>query len=284
MREGREVPKFIILGAGGQLGRAFEELLSARADEALFLDRAQADLAHFERLELPLSGDHCLINCAAYTQVDAAETDEEVATLVNGEAVGALAQRCAEAGAQFVHFSTDYVFDGEASEPYPIDQARAPINAYGRSKARGEEWIERLYPEALLVRTSWVYAPWGNNFVRTMARLLRDKESLRVVEDQRGRPTHVLGLAERALALVERRATGVFHVTDGGECSWFDFARAIGAAIGASCAVEPCTTAEFPRPARRPTYSVLDTSRADDVLGAPRDYQEWLSDCVRRGL
>ncbi len=276
--------EFIVLGSSGQLGRAFVEVLSQAGIQHCALDRSQADLARYERLELPLTAQTTLINCAANTQVDAAEADDGPAIRVNGDAVGELARRCADTGARFVHFSSDYVFNGDAVAPYREGHERDPVNAYGRSKARGEQLIEQLLPSTLLVRTSWVYAPWGTNFVRTMAKFMREREAVRVVDDQRGRPTHVLGLAQRTLGLLERNQTGIFHITDGGECTWFEFAQAIAAAIGTSCRVEPCTSEEFARPAKRPAYSVLDTTRADAVLGPATHYRKWLEDCVRRGL
>jgi dTDP-4-dehydrorhamnose reductase len=180
-----------------------------------------------------------------------------------------------------VHYSTDYVFDGEASAPYRVDELRRPQNAYGRSKARGEELLLATGCEHLLLRTSWLYAPWGKNFVDTIARFGRERPSLRVVADQRGRPTSAQYLAQRSLEFVDKRARGIFHVTDGGECTWFEFARAIVAGSGGSALVEPCTSAEYSRPARRPPYSVLDLSATDALLGPSRSWQQNLSDVLR---
>jgi dTDP-4-dehydrorhamnose reductase len=188
--------------------------------------------------------------------------------------VGVLARRCAELRATLVHYSTDYVFDGRATQPYPIDHPRSPGNAYGRSKAIGEELLERAGCPYLLIRTSWLYAPWGKNFVLTIRELAAARPTLRVVSDQLGRPTSAEYLAERSLLLLRGGHRGVFHVTDGGQCSWFELARAIASLTGARCQVDPCTTEEFPRPARRPAYSVLDLSRVEALLGPSRPWQE----------
>jgi dTDP-4-dehydrorhamnose reductase len=229
---------------------------------------------------LPLRGARAVINCAAFTAVDAAETEEDVAHKINAEAVGKVAALCEAAGVPLLHFSTDYVFDGAAEAPYGIDHPRSPLGAYGRTKARGEELLETSGADYLLVRTSWVYAAWGQNFVRTMVKLLRERTEVRVVDDQRGRPTHVRTLAERALALLDQGQRGTFHVTDEGECTWFGLTQAIRDILGSSCQVTPCTTAEFPRPARRPAYSVLDISRAEAVLGPAPHYLTRLRETV----
>lgn len=266
----------VLLGTSGQLGRAFHELLGHQGREFRAYDETQVDFLRHESLNFRLEGVDAVINCAAYTAVDRAEDEEETATKINGEAVGRLAQRCKGAGTTFVHFSTDYVFDGHATEPYRVDHAISPVNAYGRSKAVGEMKLVESGVEHLLIRTSWVYAPWGNNFVLTMARLMQERPELKVVDDQRGRPTHVAGLASRTLALLDGDRRGTFHVTDEGECTWYGFAQAIAEVIGVDCRISPCTTDEFPRPAARPPYSVLDTSGADDILGPAVSYVERL--------
>jgi dTDP-4-dehydrorhamnose reductase len=209
-----------------------------------------------------------VVNCAAYTLVDAAEEHEALANEVNGHAVGRMAERCKAVGAKLLHYSTDYVFDGRAAEPYRTDHPRHPVNAYGRSKALGEELLERSGVEHLLVRGSWLYAPWGQNFVLTIAGLAKARESLRVVDDQRGRPTDSRRLAEVSFELAEKGSRGVFHVTDGGECTWFELASLIAERVNPACVVEPCTSEEFPRPAPRPAYSVLDISATEEAVGA----------------
>jgi dTDP-4-dehydrorhamnose reductase len=264
----------LLISPDGMVGRAFAALLEARSEPARTVAWPAFDLtdpAAVERAVTP--GTRVVINCCAWTDVDGAESHEAEALAINGTGVGSLARRCRDVGAVLVHFSTDYVFSGVASRPYPTDHPRAPLNAYGRTKARGEEEIEASGCAHLLIRTSWVYAPWGKNFVRTIARLAREREQLRVVADQRGRPTSAEHLAATTLALVETGARGTFHVTDGGETSWHGFAREIVARLGLGCRVEPCTAAEYPSPARRPAYSVLDVSGAEALLGV--SFPEW---------
>lgn len=268
---------FVVLGAHGQLGRAMLAELERRDISAISLTVNEVDLSKPESIALPLTNVSGVINCAAYTNVDGAESDEDTALTVNATAVSVIAEACKSANVPLVHFSTDYVFDGRARTPIPPDAKRAPLSAYGRTKAKGEELLEGSGADFLLVRTSWVYAPWGNNFVKTIARLVSEKDELRVVDDQRGRPTHVFGLAERSLDLLERGERGIFHVTDAGECTWFGFASAIVEQLKSSCKVMPCTTAEFPRPAPRPAYGVLDTTKADDLLGPAKHYRDYLA-------
>lgn len=259
-----------IVGAAGMLGRTFRQLLEERGDAFDAFDRSTLDVTSEGSIANALGEPHRLIlNCTAYTDVDGAETNEAAAFAVNAGAVAKLAARAKALDATLVHVSTDYVFDGTATTPYTVDQPRAPINAYGRSKAAGEEALEASGARYLNARTSWLYAPWSKNFVRTIAGASKARPTLRVVNDQRGRPTSTLTLASNLLELVSRGATGTFHVTDGGECTWFDLARAVAASVSPTCVVEPCTSAEFPRPAPRPAYSVLDVSRTEALLDRP---------------
>lgn len=264
----------LLIAPNGMLGRAWRELLDQRAIQYRAADRQTLDITNPAAVRKAIGdGDTLVINCAAWTDVDGAETHEAQAQAVNGAAVGALAQRCREVGATLVHYSTDYVFDGQATQPYRVDQPRHPINAYGRSKAAGEAAVEASGCDHLLIRTSWVYAPWGKNFVLTMAKLISERDTLRVVQDQVGRPTSAEHLAATTLALLDRQARGIFHITDGGQCSWYDFAVAIAAKVNPSCRIEPCTTAEFPRPAKRPAYSVLDITETEHILGPMPDWE-----------
>ncbi|MCA9711980.1 MAG: dTDP-4-dehydrorhamnose reductase [Myxococcales bacterium] len=273
----------LLLGADGMLGRAWHQLLQAEAiahQTRLYpafdlTDRAQVDA-------LPVEDFALVVNCTGWTNVDGAEADEPGATLLNGHAVGWLAERCARADATLVHYSTDYVFEGDARRPYAIDHPRAPLNAYGRSKAVGEERLEASGARYLLLRTSWLYAPWGNNFVRTMARLGRERDSLQVVDDQRGRPTSAEHLAATSLALWRRGATGALHVTDGGECTWFQLAKAVVEQTSPACTVRPCTTDQFPRPALRPAYSVLDLGPTEALVGPMPPWPEQVAAVVAR--
>lgn len=275
--------EILILGRSGMLARAFRELLERRGLEHAIAARPELDLTRPETIDDCLSaGARVVINCAAYTDVDGAETDEANASLVNGDAVGRLAERCRAIGATLVHFSTDYVFSGEANAPYPVDAPLAPLNAYGRSKALGETRIRETFEDHLILRTSWLYAPWGQNFVRTMARLGADRDALSVVDDQHGRPTSVEHLASTTLALLDAGARGTLHVTDGGECTWFEFASAIVSDRNPSCRVAPCSSEEFPRPAPRPSYSVLDLEPTEAIVGPMPHWRTNLADVLPR--
>lgn len=275
--------RVLLLGADGMLGRAWLELLEREGlhhDTRTFPD---FDLTNEEQVRaLPAEGFDVVVNCTGWTNVDGAETDEAAATVLNGDGVGWLAEHCRDTGRTLVHYSTDYVFSGDATEPYAVDHPRAPLNAYGRSKAVGEERIEGSGAAFLLLRTSWLYAPWGNNFVRTMARLGRSKDALKVVHDQRGRPTSAEHLASASLALLRKGVGGTLHVTDGGECTWYELAKAVIDRVNPACAVSPCTTDEFPRPAKRPAYSVLDLGPTEAHLGPMPPWEELVADVVAR--
>lgn len=271
---------YLVLGATGQLGRAFLAHFARTGQPAVGLTRAEFDLGAPSLPKLPNGAFRAILNCAAYTAVDAAETDEAAATRVNGAAVGELAAAAAERGIPLVTYSTDYVFDGLAAEPYPVDAARAPKTAYGRSKLVGERLLEAQPGGWLLVRTSWVYAPYGNNFLRTMAKLVQERDEVKVVMDQRGRPTHVDTLVEGTLALLEGGARGTFHLTDDGEVTWFEFARAIRDALAAKAKVTPCTTADFPRPAPRPAYSVLSIAGTKALIGPIATFEQRLASAI----
>ncbi|HEY4185039.1 MAG TPA: dTDP-4-dehydrorhamnose reductase [Polyangia bacterium] len=283
-------PKVLLIGADGMLGRAFRELLARERAPFRSLMFPEIDLTSDESVDRALAADmdvDVVINCAAWTDVDGAETREEEATAVNGAGAGRLAVRCAARGALLVHYSTDYVFNGEASSPYPVEAPLDPVNAYGRSKAVGERLLAASGCRHLLLRTSWLYAPWAKNFVRTIAELAKKRDTLRVVEDQRGRPTSAEHLARVSWTLLGQALVGgephrTFHVTDGGACSWFEFARAITDRVAPQCRVEPCLAAEFPRPARRPTYSVLDIGDTETAVGFMSPWRDNLADVLAR--
>jgi dTDP-4-dehydrorhamnose reductase len=266
------------------LGRAFRELLEGAGHTFTGVDLPAFDLANAEHVAAALEP-RCdaVVNCAAYTNVDGAEADEGAARRANGEGPAVLASACVARGVPLLHFSTDYVFAGNASEPYRVDAPLSPLGAYGRSKAAGEEAIRRAGADHLIVRTSWLYAPWANNFVRTIVRLSSERDTLKVVDDQRGRPTSAENLARVSLALWSKGARGTLHVTDGGECTWFELASEIVRLTGSACSVTPCTTAEFPRPAARPAYSVLDLSVTEALLGeSMQHWKQALADVVAR--
>lgn len=275
-------PRYLVLGASGMVGRAWGRLLTARGIEHRVLPHAQFDLTRREHLAQVEPGTEVVVNAAAYTQVDQAETDTAAADAANGHGVGALAERCKQVGARLIHYSTDYVFDGKGQAPYPVDAPTSPVNAYGRSKLLGEELLRASGARALLVRTSWVYAPEGKNFVLTIANLLKTKPELRVVDDQYGRPSSADELAKNSLRLAERVDTGTFHLTDGGSCSWFEFAQEIRRLLGVTTHVLPCASSEYPRPAKRPAYSLLDLSLSEALLGPPLPWQDALAQVVAK--
>jgi dTDP-4-dehydrorhamnose reductase len=273
----------LVLGPSGMVGRAVSEGLAREGLQHRLVPRAEVDLTRFDSIATGIAeGTGTVINCAAWTNVDSAEAHEEEATRANGLGVGELAERCREIGASLVHYSTDYVFEGHATAPYPIGQRRAPINAYGRSKAVGESLLESSGVHHLLLRTSWVYAPWGKNFVRTILNLARQRPSLKVVNDQLGRPSSAEQIARVTLALLSASAEGTFHVCDAGECTWFEFASAAVAAAGLNCQVNPCTSSEFPSPAKRPSYSVLDLSATVSKVGPLVDWRDSLASVISR--
>jgi dTDP-4-dehydrorhamnose reductase len=248
----------LVTGAGGQLGAD----LVAQLPGAIGLGRADLDVtdAVAVRDAVGMHRPQVVFNCAAYTAVDAAETDEEAAYAANATAPGHLAQACAATGVTLVHVSTDYVFAGDATEPYAVDAPTGPRTAYGRTKLAGEVAVRAAVGDHRIVRTAWVYGATGANFVKSMARLERERDTLTVVADQRGSPTWSWQLAQALIAVVEQPA-GTYHATNSGDCTWFEFARAIFTELGADPErVQPCTTADFPRPAPRPAYSVLSAA------------------------
>ncbi|MEQ9396314.1 dTDP-4-dehydrorhamnose reductase [Haliea sp.] len=268
-------PTVLITGAGGQLGRELQ-LAAPAAVTLICLDRAALDISQPEQVR-HVFGElrpDWVINAAAYTAVDGAEGEEALALQVNAEGAGHLAAACAGTGTGLVHVSTDFVFDGESGRPYAPAATPAPLGAYGRSKLEGERAVLAAHPRALIVRTGWVYSRFGSNFVKTMLRLMAERDSLGVVCDQIGTPTWARGLAQACWAAVDRPLLqGVYHWSDAGVCSWYDFAVAIaeeGLAAGLlsrSPAVQPIPGSEYPTPARRPACSVLDKQQSWQELG-----------------
>lgn len=278
-----QIERVLVIGSGGMVARAWQGVLTAHRVPFDVLARPELDLASPEATEaLDCAGYRLVVNAAAWTDVDGAESREDDATRVNGDAVGSIARACVRSGSTLVHYSTDYVFDGAGQRPYLRDAPTAPISAYGRSKEAGERAIRASGARAYTVRTSWVYAPWGKNFVRTIAGLAACRDRLAVVDDQRGRPTSAEHLARATLALVMRADPGVWHVCDGGDCTWYDLACAIVAGLGAPCAVDPCGSEAYPRPAPRPGYSVLDLCETEAVIGPMPCWQDNVTDVLRR--
>lgn len=278
--------KILVTGANGQVGKSIHKL-AANHPEAQFFFQGREDmpLENFEMIRTVFRTimPDVLINCAAFTNVDLAESEQTLAFQVNGEAVGIMAALCHETGARFIHVSTDYVFPGNSGTPYREDDPTGPINAYGASKLEGEQQALRFHPESIIVRTSWVYAPYGRNFVRTMLRLMAEKPEINVVEDQLGCPTYAPDLANALMkiALAPRVPGGIYHFSNAHPTSWYAFAQAIARYTGSSCRVQPIQTSQFPTPATRPAYSVLNCDKLRSTLGInPRPWEQALEECL----
>ncbi len=267
--------KVVVTGAGGQLGQELVRTAPAEIT-CLALDRARLDIGDAGAAAAVLESlrPAAVINAAAYTGVDSAESEAEAAFRANAEGPRLLAEACRSHGARLLHVSTDFVFDGASSRPYPPEAGTAPLGAYGRSKLAGETAVRSLLPAALIVRTGWVYSAFGGNFVKTMLRLMAERDELAVVADQVGTPTWANGLARalwRAVALPGLH--GIYHWSDAGVCSWYDFAVAIweeGRAAGLlrrPVKIRPIPASDYPTPARRPAYSVLDKQATWRDLG-----------------
>ena len=268
--------KILITGANGQLGHALQATAPA-GDQIVALDRAALDIGDGAAVDAAVAhvGADLIINAAAYTAVDRAESEADLAWQINGKAPGLLAMAAASSGARFIHISTDFVFDGAAGTPYSPESPTDPLGTYGASKLAGEQAALAANPASLIVRTAWVYGSHGNNFVRTMLRLMAEREEVKVVADQVGTPTYATGLAKALWALHAAGASGIHHWTDSGAASWYDFALAIqeeALALGLltrNVPVIPIATSDYPTPARRPSYSILDKSAAFALVGAP---------------
>jgi len=280
-------PTILLLGAGGQLGRELAAVLPA-CGSTIALDRAALDLTDPDAIARTVRDVKPLfvVNAAAYTEVDRAEDERERAFAVNAVAPGVLAEEACRARSVLVHYSTDYVFDGERTAPYDEDAQPNPRNVYGESKLAGERAIAQANADALILRTSWVYSRTGRNFLTTMERLAGERNELRVVADQTGVPNWTRALARITASLIARgrddlvRRAGLYHVSAQGEATWHAFARAI--LDGRSVRVTPITTAEYPTRARRPAYAVLDASRFARVFGlALPHWTESLRECLR---
>ncbi|MEU0383393.1 dTDP-4-dehydrorhamnose reductase [Streptomyces chartreusis] len=283
--------RWLITGAGGMLGRDVVEELTRRGEEVVGLDRAALDITRPGPVGTAVV-DHrpdLVVNCAAYTAVDDAESDEARALEINGDGPRLLARACAAHGARMIHVSTDYVFSGEArTTPYPEDHPTGPRTAYGRTKLAGERAVlEELPGASAVVRTAWLYGVHGANFVRTMIGLEARLDTVDVVDDQRGQPTWSADVAERIADLGVRLgpdAHGVFHATNSGEATWYELAREVFGLVGADPdRVRPTTSAAFPRPAPRPAYSALAHRRWQEIgLPLPRDWRSALHEALPR--
>ena len=268
--------KILVIGANGQLGHEIKKQSRLSDHEFIFTDIQGEDLMPLditdpEQVQKAVTDDiDVVINCAAYNDVEKAEEDEQTAMKVNAEAVGLLAAAAKKADALLIHFSTDYVFDGKANVPYTEEDTPNPLSAYGRSKLAGEKAVQESGCRHMIFRTSWLYSLTGKNFFKTMAEKCADSPQAKVVIDQTGTPTNAEDLAAFIMHIITENMldkTGLYHYSNEGVASWYDFATAINEELGYTCNVEPCRTSEFPRKAARPAYSVLDKKKVKETFG-----------------
>jgi dTDP-4-dehydrorhamnose reductase len=278
--------KILVTGAYGQLGSELKVLSTDYSQfEWVFADRSVLDLSDLASISnvLDTIQPQIIINCAAYTAVDKAETETELADVLNHQVVAVLAQWTQFNGSQLLHVSTDYIFDGNSSTALTEDAPTGSINVYGQTKLAGEQACMRENPEAIVIRTSWVYSRFGNNFVKTMSRLMQESDSLNVVNDQIGSPTYAADLAQAILTIITHShwQSGIYHYSNEGEISWYEFALAIQAIGGWDCAISGIPSSDYPTPARRPHYSLLDKSKIATTFGVVvPEYRESLERCM----
>lgn len=264
----------LVLGSAGQLGSELHTLHKEGPHHYIFTDRHELDISDFHVLESFMSEHQIdlIINCSAYTQVDKAEEDKTTAELINHHSVAHLAEVCRMSGSHLIHISTDYVFDGKMSTPYTESAPTNPRNVYGTSKLAGEESIIHSGCHYTIIRTSWLYSSFGANFVKTMLRLFNECSTLRVVSDQIGTPTYARDLASVILYIIDNqlyRNSEIYHYSNEGVCSWYDFAIAIAELSGSSCLIYPCSTEDYPTSAQRPNYSVMSKEKIKKLLNQP---------------
>ncbi len=282
------LPRILVTGAGGQMGSELQ-LLAGSYPQFQFLFTT--------RNELPVSVKKAVdeyfqkhqpaycINCAAYTAVDKAESEKEEAFEVNANAVGHLAKASAQTGTRFLHISTDYVFDGSSVIPYREDHPTNPIGIYGLSKLKGEALCLLNNPEAMIIRTAWVYSTYGSNFVKTMMRLMKERKEIGVVNDQTGSPTYAEDLAQAIMQIIvqEKWQPGIYHFANAGTTTWYGFATAIKLLLQSDCKINPVTTAEYPTKAKRPSFSLLDTNKIRKTFGINiPEWKESLERCMSK--
>lgn len=280
----------LVTGANGQLGNAMRLVASNSKDNYIFTDVAELDITDQAAVNKAVNDNNVnvIINCAAYTNVDKAEDDRELATLLNATAVGNLANAAKQAGATLVHVSTDYVFGGsQGNTPRSETEPANPTGVYGETKLQGEREIEKSGAKALIFRTAWLYSEFGRNFVKTMLSLTAEKPQLKVVFDQCGTPTYAGDLAAAIFHIVENRLfdgnEGIYHYSNEGVCSWYDFTKMIAEyARHASCDIQPCHSSEFPSKVVRPSYSVLDKTKFKDTFALKVPYwTDSLKTCIK---
>jgi dTDP-4-dehydrorhamnose reductase len=279
----------LITGANGQVGREFR-VLAAKYPQYNFLFAGREELAieDFDAVEKYFADNkiNFCVNCAAYTAVDKAETEKDNAFLINATAAGNLAAVCTAYNTQLIHISTDYVFDGSGTQPYRESDTTNPLGVYGQSKLKGEELVLQNNAAAIIIRTSWVYSSFGNNFVKTMLRLMKERESINVVNDQLGCPTYAADLAVVIMEIINKYSTlnieySIFNYCNAGIISWYNFAVAIKELTNSNCIINPIPTSQYPTPAKRPQYSVLDTALIKNVFGVTiPEWKESLKKCL----
>lgn len=280
--------KILVTGANGQLGKELQQLAPGFPQfEFIFLAKEDLPIHHFEMVRHYFSVYHpaYLINCAAYTAVDRAESEKDRAFQINAEAVGVLAAVCKQHSTRMIHISTDYVFDGTATGPYTEDAPTNPQSVYGASKLEGEKQALQFNPDSVIIRTSWVYSEYGKNFVRTMLKLMQEKKEISVVNDQLGSPTYAADLAEAVLQIIRsgKWEPGIYHYCNKGVISWYDFAVTIKEVTASTCKISPIPTTAYPTAAKRPAYSVLDTQRIRDTYSMEmKDWVLSLKTCLDR--
>lgn len=283
-----KMKQILVTGCKGQLGNEIQLLASKYAETChfFFTDKEELDITNRKAVYAFIEQNHIsiVINCAAFTAVDKAEDNAELCDLLNHVAPGYLAEAVASVGGSMIQVSTDYVFDGTGCTPYKEDDATNPQTVYGRTKLAGEESVIRSCAGSMVIRTAWLYSTFGNNFVKTMIRLGKERDALGVVFDQIGSPTYARDLARSIMQIVDKGIIpGVYHFTNEGVCSWYDFTRAIHRLEGIdSCKVSPIHTEDYPVPAQRPHYSVLDKSKIKETFGIDiRWWEDALKECIK---
>ena len=278
----------LVTGSSGQLGSELSDLAPQYPQfDFIFFDRNKLDITNPAKIQEVFEQyrPSVLINCAAYTAVDKAEEEQELAMLINANGAENLAKATASHQCHFFHISTDYVFDGNGKDPYKEDDLTDPINVYAASKLIGEELVLKANPSSIIIRTSWVYSSHGKNFVKTMFRLMKEKDSINVVNDQIGSPTYAADLAKVILEIINgnKWEPGIFHYSNEGNISWFELAVAINELTESNCNVIPISTEEYPTIAKRPAYSSLDNNKIRSVYGIqPRLWQDSLLECISK--
>lgn len=263
----------LVTGANGQLGSELRKIGFSALDEVFYTDVAELDITDYAAVEKFVKDKEIdtIINCAAYTAVDKAEEEPQLAAKINTEAVTNLARAAAKEGCLLIHISTDYVFDGTGTKPYSEKDKPCPVSVYGKTKLAGEEAILKSRCFHIIIRTAWLYSSFGNNFVKTILRLAAERPEINVVSDQVGSPTYAGDLAAAIVAIMDNEERieheGIYHYSNEGVCSWYDFAAEIVRLSGKECRVKPVTTAEYPTKTQRPAYSVLDKSKIKKTFG-----------------